>query len=282
MVFNSMARKAVVAGHFYEGKKEHLLEEIRQCFLKGPGAIPKINQKKGTIKGVVVPHAGYYYSGHVAAYVFNEIAKDGFPKKVILLGPNHQSIGSQVSIMTHGSWTTPLGDVHISPDAKHYCTGVLTADDVAHKYEHSIEVQLPFLQFLSDDFSFIPICFGWQEWDTVEEVGRILSRADDTLFIASTDFSHVGFSGFPSEEHINTMVRDKDQLAIDKILHRDPQGLIETVREYDITMCGYGAVAAMLAAIQEKTTEAKLLKYATSYDVEPSTYCVGYAAIIIK
>ncbi|RLF31860.1 MAG: AmmeMemoRadiSam system protein B, partial [Thermoplasmata archaeon] len=280
--FNIMIRKAVVAGHFYEGERERLMKEIKNCFLKGTGALPEVKRGAGKIKGIVVPHAGYEYSGYVAACAYREIARDGFPRKCIILGPNHQGIGTTVAIMTDGEWETPLGTVPIADDAKKYCTGIIENDEIAHQYEHSIEVQLPFLQFLSNDFSFIPVCIGWQEWDIVREVGDILSQADDVLFIASSDFSHVDFSGFPSEREVDEQVKKKDMMAIGEILNLDAKGLVETVRRYGITMCGYGAVAAMLQALKGKATGARLLRYATSYDVAPGTYCVGYAAIVIE
>ncbi|RLF48238.1 MAG: AmmeMemoRadiSam system protein B [Thermoplasmata archaeon] len=277
-----MHRKPVVAGHFYERKTERLIEEIKHCFLKGPGEIPEVKRGGGKIKGVVVPHAGYIYSGYVAAYVYREIARDGFPEKFIILGPNHHGYGAAVAIMTEGTWETPLGEIKIADDAEKYCRGIIQKDEIAHKYEHSIEVQLPFLQFLSQDFTFIPICFGWQDWETVREVGSILADAEDAIIIASSDFSHVNFSGFPTEDDIEEHVKKKDMMAIEEILQLNAEGLIEKVEKENITMCGYGAVAAMLEALKGRASQAKLLKYATSYDVEPGTYCVGYAAIVIE
>ena len=276
-----MHRKAVVAGQFYEGKKERLIEEIRQCFLKGPGEPPEAKKGEGKIKGLVVPHAGYIYSGYVAAYAYYELAKD-FPEKFIILGPNHHGYGASVAIATEGIWETPLGEARIADDAKNYCKGIIKNDEIAHRYEHSIEVQLPFLQFLGKDFTFIPICFGWQDWETVEEAAEILKEAKDAVFIASSDFSHVSFSKFPSEKDIDEHVKRKDAMAIEKILELDAKGLIEKVERENITMCGYGAIAAMLEALKGRASKAKLLKYATSYDVEPGTYCVGYASILIE
>ncbi len=275
-----MRRRAVVAGHFYEGRKEKLEEEIRNCFLKGPGNLPEVRKNGGKIKGLVVPHAGYIYSGYVAAFAYYELA-GSFPDKFVILGPNHHGYGASVAIMSEGTWETPLGEVKIAGDAKKYCRGIIKDDEIAHRYEHSIEVQLPFLQFLSSEFTFIPVCFGWQDWDTVKEAADVLKEAEDAVFIASSDFSHVSFSGFPTPEDIEEFVKKKDMMAIEKILQLDAKGLIETVEENNITMCGYGAVAAMLEALKGRAKEARLLKYATSYDVEPGTYCVGYAAIAI-
>ncbi len=276
-----MLRKPAVAGHFYEGKKEALLEEIRECFLKGPGEVPVVEGRKGYIKGIVVPHAGYIYSGYVAAYAYYELADD-FPDKFIILGPNHHGYGAPVAIMTEGEWETPLGRVKIDRDAKKYCKGIIQDDEIAHMYEHSLEVQLPFLQFLKEDFTIIPICFGYQDYETVKEVGEILAENEDAVFIASSDFSHVSFSKFPTREDIKENVEKKDMMAIEEILNLNAKGLIEKVEKYNITMCGYGAIAAMLEALKGKAKKARLLKYATSYDVEPGTYCVGYASIVIE
>ncbi|MEM2258759.1 MAG: MEMO1 family protein [Candidatus Thermoplasmatota archaeon] len=275
-----MERKPAVAGSFYEKNKEELINEIKECFLKGPGEIPQAKKGKGKIKGVVVPHAGYIYSGYVAAYVYHAIAKDGFPDKFIIMGPNHYGYGSPVAIATKGAWLTPLGKVFIDESAKKLAKGIISEDEIAHKYEHSIEVQIPFLQFLSD-FKFIPICFAIQDYETAKEVGEIIYE-EDALIIASSDFSHVSFSKFPSKEDIEE-VRKIDRIAIDEILRIDGKRLVEKVEENDISMCGYGAVAAMLEAVKRKGAKnARLLKYATSYDVEPGTYCVGYSAIVIE
>ncbi|MEM1514035.1 MAG: MEMO1 family protein [Candidatus Thermoplasmatota archaeon] len=275
-----MERKPAVAGSFYEKNKEELINEIKECFLKGPGEIPQAKKGKGKIKGVVVPHAGYIYSGYVAAYVYHAIAKDGFPDKFIIMGPNHYGYGSPVAIATKGAWLTPLGKVFIDESAKKLAKGIISEDEIAHKYEHSIEVQIPFLQFLSD-FKFIPICFAIQDYETAREVGEIIYE-EDALIIASSDFSHVSFSKFPSKEDIEE-VRKIDRIAIDEILRIDGKRLVEKVEENDISMCGYGAVAAMLEAVKRKGAKnARLLKYATSYDVEPGTYCVGYSAIVIE
>jgi len=275
-----MERKAVAAGSFYEKNKEELINEIKECFLKGPGEIPEVKEGRGKIKGVVVPHAGYIYSGYVAAHVYHAIAKDGFPDRFIIMGPNHYGYGSPVAISTHGSWLTPLGKVFIDENAKKLAKGIICEDEIAHTYEHSIEVQIPFLQFLGE-FKFIPICFAMQDYETAREVGEIISE-EDALIIASSDFSHVSFSRFPSREDIEE-VRKMDRIAIDEILRIDAKRLVEKVEENDITMCGYGAVAAMLEAVKRRGAKnAKLLKYATSYDVEPGTYCVGYSAIVIE
>lgn len=276
-----MVRKPVVAGYFYEGEKELLKEEIKECFLKGVGEIPEVKKGRGKIKGIVVPHAGYYYSGYVAAYAYAEIAKDGFPENFIIMGPSHSGYG-RISIMTEGEWETPLGNVAVSENAKKYCKGIIKDDARAHLGEHSIEVQLPFLQFLCQDFKFIPVCFGWPTIDDIREAGKILSDAEDAIFIASTDFSHLDAFAFSSSQEITEYAREKDMIAIKEILNIDGIGLLKKVMEHNITMCGHFAVATMLEALKGRANNAKLLKYATSYDVEPGIKCVGYASIVIE
>ncbi len=277
-----MIRRAAAAGTFYPSSREALIEEIERSFVKGFGRLPNVRHGTGKIKGIVVPHAGYIYSGYVAAMAYGEMAEDGFPGRFIIIGPNHTGYGSLVSLMSDGEWETPLGRVSIARDAKRFVKGIIDDDELAHRFEHSIEVQLPFLQYLGS-FEFIPICLAMQDYETSIEVGEIISEDKDAIIIASTDFSHVSFSKFPSEEDIEKEVRQRDRMAIEKILALDEKGLIDVVEEENITMCGYGGVAAMLHAVKKRGgKKARLLKYATSYDVEPGTYCVGYAAIVVE
>jgi AmmeMemoRadiSam system protein B len=203
-------------------------------------------------------------------------------------------MGSGVSVMTEGAWKTPLGIVSIdSPLASSICTGIVDKDPSAHVYEHSIEVQLPFLQYLAHghSFEFVPLCMMMQEYETAHEVGGIIAAAiqhtsKKVIIIASSDFSHAGFnyrSMPPQGVRVDKYAEQQDALAIEKILALDPKGLIQTVEEHDITMCGYGPVAAMLTAVQQQgATRAELLKYGTSYAVHPNSSCVGYGAIIVS
>jgi AmmeMemoRadiSam system protein B len=288
-------RKPSVAGQFYEGSKERLKESIKMCFLdeRGPGVLPKIEKGTKKIKGLVVPHAGYIYSGAIAAYSYNFLLNNSFADNFIILGPNHTGIGSGVAVMTEGSWETPLGEVPINEKlAKLLFKDIIDKDDNAHTYEHSIEVQLPFLQFISGkkEFKFVPICMAMQDYETSNEVGKIISDSikeskESTVIIASTDFSHAGFnymSTAPEGMRIDEYAEKQDQLAISQILKMNPQGLIDAVHKNNISMCGYGPVAAMLTASNIlKASKAELLKYGTSYEVHPSTSCVGYGAIAV-
>lgn len=288
-------RRPAVAGQFYEGNETSLNERIKECFLdiRGPKTLPKIKKEGKKNIGLIVPHAGYIYSGAIAAHSYNYIANKGFADTFIVLGPNHTGMGSGVSVMTEGSWLTPLGKVPINEKlANKLNTGFISKYEDAHLYEHSIEVQLPFLQFTSgkQKFDFVPICMSIQDSDTSVKVGKIISEAikktdENVAIIASTDFSHAGFNYMsmpPEGLRVDEYAEKQDRLAIDQILKMDPEGLIDTVQKNNITMCGYGPVAAMLTA--EKILGAKnaeLLKYGTSYEVHPGTSCVGYGALAI-
>lgn len=288
-------RKPTVAGQFYNGNRTDLEQSIRECFLdkRGPGDLPETGQRKKNIKGLVVPHAGYIYSGAIAANSYYYLSKNGFADTFIILGPNHTGMGSGVSIMTEGSWETPLGTASINEAlAKKLWTGIIDKDQIAHMHEHSIEVQLPFLQFCARDkkFDFIPICMAMQDFETSEEVGNILANAikgtdEKVVIIASSDFSHAGFnyaSMPPSGVRVDKYAEKQDKLAIEKILEVDPKGLIDTVHKNNITMCGYGPVAVMLTASKMLgAKQVELLKYGTSYEVQPSSSCVGYGALAV-
>ncbi len=283
-----MVRRAVVAGTFYPGTRERLKEQIRQCFMHplGPQRIPQVGSKR-TIKGAIVPHAGYVYSGHVAAHCYAEIAENGFPETFIILGPNHTGQGSGVALVTQGSWETPMGEVPIDEEnAFQLARGTLDEDKMAHQFEHSIEVQLPFLQYFKD-FKFIPISMALQDLQTAREIGDILgSITTNAIVIASTDFSHVGphyMQMPPKDRRVDKWAAEQDHFAIEKILALDEKGFMKTVMEKNISMCGYGCVTALLIAVKKwGATKARLLKYATSYDITPGDSCVGYGAVVFE
>ena len=283
-----MTRRAVVAGTFYPRAREGLKEQIQDCFMHplGPQNIPSLGSKR-TIKGAIVPHAGYMYSGHVAAHCYAAIAENGFPKTFIILGPNHTGQGSGVALATQGSWETPLGKIPIDEEtAPQLVKGIIDTDEKAHQFEHSIEVQLPFLQYFKD-FKFIPISMALQDVQTAQEIGQLLGKiTTDTIVIASTDFSHVGphyMQMPPPGKRVDKWAAEQDHSAIEKILALDEQGFMKTVTEKNISMCGYGCVTALLIAVKKwGATKAHLLKYATSYDITPGESCVGYGALIFE
>jgi len=288
-------RKPAVAGQFYEAGHEQLQETIKDCFLdnRGPKSLPEINTETKNIKGIIVPHAGYIYSGAIAAHSYHQLSKDGFADTFIILGPNHTGIGSGVALMTEGTWETPLGSVSINQKlANQLLKEIVNNDENAHKYEHSIEVQLPFLQFCANksEFDFVPISMSTQDFQTSKKIGEIISNAikntdKKIVIIASSDFSHAGFNyqSMPPEGiNVEEYAKKKDMLAIKKILELDPEQLINTVDEKNITMCGYGPIAAMLIAAKNLgASKAELLKYGTSYEVHPGSSCVGYGSIVV-
>ena len=288
-------RTAAVAGQFYPGTEKSLKQQIEECFLesRGYGKIPEVQKGGKTLKGLIVPHAGYIFSGAIASHAYGRLAEQGFAETFILLGPNHTGRGSGVSVMTEGSWKTPLGTIPINSVLAHTLTaGVIDKDATAHTYEHSIEVQLPFLQYLAhgQPFDFVPLCMMMQDYETAQEIGAILAAAiqkskKNIVIIASSDFSHAGFnyqSMPPQGMRVDQYAEKQDRLAIEQILALDPKGLVRTVEDHHITMCGYGPVAAMLEAVKKLgAKKAELLKYGTSYEVHPDTSCVGYGAIAV-
>jgi len=294
--FVNIIRNAVVAGQFYPGNEKTLRQQIEQCFFdkRGFGSIPTVKKEESILKGLVVPHAGFIYSGAIASHAYGRLARQGFAETFIILGPNHTGMGSGVSVMIQGSWKTPLGVVDLDePLAQAITTGIIDHDSSAHTYEHSIEVQLPFLQYIAkgERFTFVPVCMMMQDYETVQEVGDIIATAVQRskrkiVLIASSDFSHAGFndqSQPPKGLRVDEYATKQDALAIKEILALDPKQLIKTVEEHHITMCGFGPVAAMLIATKKLgANTAELLKYGTSYEVYPDSSCVGYGAIVVS
>ena len=288
-------RNAVVADQFYPGNEKNLKQQIEQCFLdkRGYGTIPSIKKVEPYLKGLIVPHAGYVYSGAIASHGYARLAEHGFADTFIILGPNHTGMGSGVSVMAEGAWKTPLGTVPLDSFlAQDISTGIIDQDATAHTYEHSIEVQLPFLQYIARGrkFELVPVCMMMQDYETIQEVGTILAKASqkskkNIVVIASSDFSHAGFnyqSTPPEGMRVDKYAEKQDTFAIHSILRLDPKELIETVEEHNITMCGYGPVATMLFATKKLgASKAELLKYGTSYEVYPDSSCVGYGTIAV-
>jgi hypothetical protein len=286
-----MARLPVVAGQFYAGTKQGLLGQIEKCYTHrlGPGRVPSLKREgKRLIKGAVVPHAGYEFSGPVAAHVYSSIAVDGFPDTFIVIGLDHQHFGKRVAITTE-TFRTPLGDVPVDKElAKKLHQGTIEDDSIAHSGEHSIEVQLPFLQHLKSNIKIVPICMTSQDIETAREVGNIISKSiegKDVMILSSTDFTHAGPNYFqipPKGMRVDEFAKKQDEAAIGAIMKLDAEELIRVVKKQNITMCGYGCVASMLFAVRNLAKSAELLKYATSYEILPSENAVGYGAIVVR
>jgi len=289
-------RKPTVAGMFYTNEKKSLEKEMKDSFLSkfGPGKLSDVNEKKNHLKGVIVPHAGFSFSGGTAAFSYNEIRKNGLADVYIVLGPNHNHYGSGIAMPTGGMWQTPLGDIPIDQELVDTLKGgIIDADDqTMNARENSIEVQLPFLQYISQDhtFSLVPIAMAMQDYDTAYDVGcelfeSINNDKRNIIIIASSDFSHEGiaYGKIPPLENVHEFVEQQDRLALDQILHFQPKKLIDTIYSHNITMCGFGPVAAMLTATKKLgANHVELLKYSTSYDVHPdNSACVGYASCAV-
>ncbi len=263
-------RIPAVAGQFYPHSKKDLNLQISRCFADLP-------QSERAVLGAVVPHAGYMYSGNTAAHVYSVLPEaDTF----VLLGPNHTGYGSPVAVSGE-TWSTPLGEVRSDSEfIKQLPKKIIDIDDTAHRYEHSIEVQLPFLQYRFREFSIVPICMGMQDEETALDVGAELAEAirrvhRKVVIIASSDFTHYE----PAK-----IARQNDAYYIDSILSLDISGFYSRLHERNASVCGYGAIAAMLEASKKLGAKAAtLLKYSTSGDVtgDPSSV-VGYAGIIVE
>ena len=279
-------RRPAVAGAFYSGTEEGLKRQIEWCFRHelGPGEVPVPSEGPlESLVALVCPHAGYMYSGPVAAHAYARLAREGRPDVVVILGPNHTGFGSSVATSVSGAWRTPLGDVEIDvglAEAIMDKARIVAADDTAHIYEHSIEVQLPFLQFLyGSKFKFVPICMMLQDMRTSTEVGMAIAESIrelglNALVIASTDLTHY-------EPHDVAMRKDAEVISAIRAL--DVSGLYRAVEEVPVSMCGYGpTAAAMVAARELGASRGELLKYATSGDITGDLRAVvGYASMAL-
>lgn len=286
-----MARRPVVAGTFYSGDTDPLMKEIEHCFLgvKGPGKIPIVHlhqERKGKVLGLISPHAGYVYSGSAAAHAYSALAVDGMPEVAVIMGPNHHGLGSAASVASPAHWITPLGMVHIDTDMTDFILAnskYAQEDDSAHMKEHSIEVQIPFLQFIGGHkVKIVPISIAHlcveDAISLVDDLGNVIAKGlegKNAVIIASTDFTH-----YESQESVHA----KDAMAIEKILAMDPEGLIRTVDENSISMCGAtGTAIAISACKQLGAVKGNKLAYYTSGDITGDMrQVVGYAAISLE
>lgn len=270
-------RQPAVAGRFYPSDPDILRADVQSYLTATNQPAPAI--------GCLAPHAGYVYSGGVAGAVFASLE---IPRHCVVLCPNHTGRGAPLAIMSQGFWRTPLGDVPIdsgmAAKIKQRFPAVsfpaISEDAEAHRAEHAIEVELPFLQMSRMDVTFVPIALGTSQFESLNLLGEaladVIADADyRILIIASGDMNH-----YQSDE----VTRVKDGKAIDRILALDARGLFEVVKREKISMCGLGPVVTMLTAAKRLgATAAELVKYATSADVsgDPASV-VGYAGIIVR
>lgn len=282
-----MLRKPAVAGAFYPENPESLKKLIESCFLDdfGVGEIPELNHFDGGEYpiNVMVPHAGYQYSGPIASYSYCKLVQIGFPEVFIILSPNHTGFGSEISVFNEGSWITPLGNVEVDSEFADEIisqSDYASADFHAHIHEHSIEVQLPFLQYFSSDFKIVPITMGTQTFVTSNDLSNAIFEAGNKLgksyaVIASTDLSH-----FNNQEKANKV----DSFVLEDIEEMNEFKLFEEVVQYNITMCGYGPVMTAISLSKRLgKNDCEILAYKTSGDVTGDfTSVVGYASGIFR
>ena len=267
-----MLRLPAVAGRFYPNDPEELTAVVREYATPPQAPLEHV-------KACLVPHAGYRYSGRVAGAVFSRIA---LPKKIVILGVRHFPRGEPVAIIPSGAWKTPLGnapiDETLASTLQQECP-LLREDRVAHSTEHSLEVQLPFLQVLSPGFAFVPIALGTVRFDDLVAVGeglaRVIAANPEVLLLTTSDLNHY---------ENDAITRLKDQKAIDQLLALSPRGLYDVCGNENISMCGLGPAVAMLTALRAlNADQATLVRYATSGDVSgDTTTVVGYAGLIFS
>ena len=269
-----MLRLPAVAGRFYPSNPAELTALIRKCTLGDAQNSPM------PVRACLVPHAGYVYSGRVAGGVLARIA---LPRKIIILGVRHYPRGEPAAILSSGAWRTPLGEAQIDEklaEALRKASPLLREDSVAHSAEHSLEVQLPFLQVLAPEFTFVPVVLGTVRFESLVSVGEALGRVleaskESVLLLTTSDLNHY-------EDDATTRV--KDRKAIDRLLALDARGLYDTCREEEISMCGLGPAVAMITALNALgAKKPELVKYATSADVSGDrSAVVGYAGMIFS
>jgi len=267
-----MIRNPAVANQFYPGEEKVLMENIKELILEG--------RPKKKALGIISPHAGYVYSGRVAGEVFSSII---LPKNILLLGPNHTGLGAKAAIMTEGSWRTPLGLAQINSTiakALLESSPIIEEDSKAHQREHSLEVQIPFIQYLMKDFSIIPLSLKHLTFEQCEEMGHAMANAlkklgEEILILASSDMTH-----YESQ----SSAKAKDEKALAEILNLSPKGLYDVVHSYDISMCGVIPTTVMLVITKDLgARRAELVRYSTSGDVNKDySHVVGYAGVVVE
>lgn len=271
------------AGLFYAGTPDELRAQIEECFVHrlGPGLPSAEATAKNPLLGLVCPHAGYVYSGPVAAHGFSRLAGHT-PDVVVILGPNHHGLGASVAVSAVRAWRTPFGDVPVDDEVSRLVLSLFAEarpDNLAHSVEHSIEVQLPFLQYLyGSEFSLVAIAMADQSWATSHALGDAIGTALESktgLIIASSDLSHY-------ETHRRAV--EMDSLALEAVLALDPARAYRIVRQRAFSVCGLGPISAALCACQKAAaTRAELLCYATSGDTSGDySRVVGYASVAIS
>lgn len=284
-------RKPTVAGIFYEKGFDELENQIQECFShpKGPGALP-VSKRKGKLSAVIVPHAGYAFSGPCAAWAFKEIAESQFADTYLIIGTNHSAYPKTTTLLD--DWQTPFGVVQVDREfARTLITrNIAVHDPVPHLHEHSIEVQLPFLQFVSRDnlprLRFVPLMLAPDL--SVKELALDLAEAimdsgKHICIIVSGDFTHYGpdYNYLPFTENVPKKLHGLDMGAVKLIKEMDGKGFFDYVRDTGATICGYLPITLLLGTLRKGSAE--LLQYYTSADLTGSwRNAVGYAAMSFR
>ena len=274
-------RKPTVAGTFYAATREGIIGQLEWCYQHrlGPGEMPEVNAEgPRDIIGLVAPHAGYMASGPVAAHAYHALARDGVVDTAVIVGPNHTGYGTAISVWVSGSWSTPLGNARVDEEAaRKLVGGIVRADESAHIYEHSVEVQIPWLQHLyGESVRIVPVAMLAQDHRSAEELGTALAELHgNVVLIASTDLTH--YEPQDSAER-------KDRSVIEAIQSLDMSEMYRRLGDQSCSMCGYGPVAAVVHASRLRgAARAELLAYATSGDVIGDySRVVGYASVELQ
>ncbi len=279
----SRDRRPRVSSTFYEGTPSLLSEQLKWCFLHkvGPGSLAGAKSGRRESLAIVSPHAGFVYSGPIAAHGYLRLSMEPQPDVAVIIGPNHTGYGAGISVWGGGGWLTPLGRMEVDDDvAKEIAaSGSAELDEDAHADEHSVEVQLPFLQFIfGNGIKIVPICMMLQDYQSSRDLGIAIAGAikgRSAVIIASTDFSHY----VPYREAYR-----KDSVVGEAILRMDPQAIEGAVRREGISMCGPGPVmAAMTAALLMGAKSCERLCYATSGDTSGDRgSVVGYGSFMMR
>lgn len=271
-------RRPAVAGQFYAGEAAALRREVEECFSdpRGPGALTaEPRRSTRTLLAAIVPHAGYPYSGPIAAHAYAAIAREPPPRSVVILGVDHHGVGGLASLSAR-PWRTPLGDVPIDTELVHALDQPpLSVDEPSHALEHSIEVQLPFLQRVLPGVPFVPIQVRYASLESLLEVAfvvREVLKGRDVLLLSSTDFTHYE----PAQ-----VAEELDRKALEPILRGDARGLYDVVAREELSMCGIAPTTVLLAALPREGVSVRLLRWGHSGEAAPMAEVVGYAALTL-
>ncbi len=260
------------AGDYYAADPATLRHDVQRY---APEQADKV-----TALGCLVPHDSHNFSGHVAGAVYGRLQ---LPQRYLMLCPNHTGTGQRMAMMSEGTWETPLGRARIDRELASELGGwfrMLREDEEAHRHEYGIEVQLPFLQVLQPEFTFVPISVSVGQYEPLVELGEALAkvvskRMHEVLIVASSNMNHY---------EADTLTRWKDEKLLESILALDARGLFEGIRKYDVNMCGFASVVVLLTAARWLGAHsAELVRYATTGDITDSKHTViGYAGVIVR